>query len=281
VVLSPLEKCIKAKIEAVGVPLKDWDINIYRGILTGYNEAFIIDGETKEKLIAEDPNSAEIIRPILRGKDIKKYDYKFADKWLINILNGFTNKNRGTKDPEKFILGKYPAVYKYFIEKHNEYESKPANERKKSKGLKDRDDQGEYWWELRACAYSEDFSKQKIIFQEMVQESSFMIDDEGTYFCLDTGRIITGKDIEYLIAILNSKLFFFAVKNFYGGGGLGETGVRMKHTFFEKFHCPLFDSETKQKIGKMLKIQDYQGIDNLIYEMYSLSEEEMQVIESQ
>lgn len=71
VVLSEIEQRIKAKIEAVGVPLKDWDINIYRGILTGYNEAFIIDGKKKDELIAEDPKSAEIIRPILRGRDIK------------------------------------------------------------------------------------------------------------------------------------------------------------------------------------------------------------------
>jgi len=68
VILSPIEQSIKAKIEAVGTPLKDWDINIYRGILTGYNEAFIIDGETKEKLIAEDLKSAEIIRPIKFGR---------------------------------------------------------------------------------------------------------------------------------------------------------------------------------------------------------------------
>ena len=84
VVLSPIEQRIKAKIEAVGTPLKDWDINIYRGILTGYNEAFIIDGKKKDELIAEDPKSEEIIRPILRGRDIKRYGYEFADLWLIN-----------------------------------------------------------------------------------------------------------------------------------------------------------------------------------------------------
>src|SRR5690554_4397447 len=82
IVLSEIEQQIKAKIEAVGTPLKDWDINIYRGILTGYNEAFIIDGNKKDELIASDPKSAEIIRPILRGRDIKRYGYDFADLWL-------------------------------------------------------------------------------------------------------------------------------------------------------------------------------------------------------
>jgi hypothetical protein len=79
VVLSPIEQRIKAKIEAVGIPLKEWDINIYRGILTGYNEAFIIDGKKKDELIAEDPKSVEIIRPLLRGRDIKRYGYEYAN----------------------------------------------------------------------------------------------------------------------------------------------------------------------------------------------------------
>ncbi|MGV4459827.1 Eco57I restriction-modification methylase domain-containing protein, partial [Ornithobacterium rhinotracheale] len=92
IILSEIEKSIKEKIEAIGTPLKDWDINIYRGILTGYNEAFIINGERKDELIAQDPKSAEIIRPILRGRDIKRYGYDFADLWLINTHNGLKEK---------------------------------------------------------------------------------------------------------------------------------------------------------------------------------------------
>ena len=82
-ILSPIEQSIKQKIESVGTPLKDWNIKINRGILTGFNEAFIISGEKRDELIAQDPNSAEIIRPILRGRDIKKYNYEFANLYLI------------------------------------------------------------------------------------------------------------------------------------------------------------------------------------------------------
>ena len=82
-VLSPIEQNIQRKIEAAGKPLKDWGVQIYRGVLTGYNNAFIIDGIQKDKLIAADPKSAEIIRPILRGRDIKRYTYNFANQWLI------------------------------------------------------------------------------------------------------------------------------------------------------------------------------------------------------
>jgi hypothetical protein len=97
---------------------------------------------------------------------------------------------------------------------------------------------------------------------------------------LDTGRIITGNDIEFLIAVLNSKLFFFAIKNFYGGGGLGETGVRMKHTFFEKFRCPSLDFETKLRIEKFLQTKEYKAIDTLVYDLFGLENEEIEFIES-
>jgi hypothetical protein len=262
VVLSPIEQRIKAKIEAIGTPLKDWDISINYGIKTGYNEAFIIDGKKKDELIVEDPKSAEIIRPILRGRDIKRYSYDFADLWLINTHNGI--KEKAIKP---INIDDYPAIKKHLDEFYPELEK--------------RADKGVTPYNLRNCAYMEDFYKQKIIFQEIVQEPSFAYDSNGTFFCLDTGRIIIGKDIEYLIAILNSKLFFFAIKTFYGGGGLGETGVRMKHTFFEKFNYLPFDPERKQQIEKLLQLKDYKKIDGLVYEVYQLSEEEIKFIEIQ
>ena len=83
VISSKAEYEIKKRIEEFGTPLKDWDISIYRGVLTGFNKAFIIDGEKKDELIAQDPKSAEIIKPVLRGRDIKRYKAEFADLWLI------------------------------------------------------------------------------------------------------------------------------------------------------------------------------------------------------
>ncbi|MDV3463020.1 restriction endonuclease, partial [Elizabethkingia anophelis] len=104
VILSDIEQQIKAKIEAVGTPLKDWDINIYRGILTGYNEAFIIDKKKKDELIAEDPKSAEIIRPLLRGRDIMRYSYEFADLYLITTFPSL-----------KIDIELYPAVKQHLL----------------------------------------------------------------------------------------------------------------------------------------------------------------------
>ncbi|OAV73969.1 hypothetical protein Barb7_02615 [Bacteroidales bacterium Barb7] len=253
--------------------MKDWDIHIYRGILTGYNEAFIIDGKKKDELIAEDPKSAEIIRPILRGKDIKRYGYDFADKWLINTHNGIKEK-----DIKSISIGDYPAIKNHLDKHYSELEK--------------RTDKGDTPYNLRNCAYMEDFYKQKIVFQEMVQEPSFMFDKDGTFFCLDTGRIITGNEIDYLISILNSKLFFFAVKKFYGGGGLGESGVRMKHTFFENFCFPILEIDKQQALINLSKsaLEQHKSsefhliekrINDLVYQLYNLSYEEIMLIEAQ
>ena len=100
--------------------------------------------------------------------------------------------------------------------------------------------------------------------------------------CLDTGRIIFGEELEYLLAILNSKIFFFAVKKFYGGGGLGNKGIRMKHTFFQHFHAIKPDEELKEKISLELNKNpiNYEEIDNIFYELYELTNDEINFIKS-
>lgn len=110
VILSPIEQSIKQKIEAVGTPLKDWDINIYRGVLTGYNDAFIIDTEKREAILAncqteeERKRTAELIRPILRGRDIRRYEYEWADKYLI-----------ATFPSRHYDIELYPAVKRHLL----------------------------------------------------------------------------------------------------------------------------------------------------------------------
>ena len=279
-ILSAIEQSIKNKIESVGVPLSKWDISINRGILTGYNEAFIIDEEIKNKLISEDPKSAELIRPILRGKDIKRYGYDFSNRYLICIPCGFTRKYSILSNPEEWFKNSYPAIYHFFIyveKKHSKTRSP------KSKGLFKRDDQGDYWWELRSCKYMDDFFRPKIIFQEMVQAPSFCLDKKGEFMCLDTARIITGENLDYLIMLFNSNLFFYAIKKFYGGGALGNKGVRMKHTFFMQFPAMVIDqNEFAIFIRKIQNLNNKERvINNFFYSKYNLSEEEINEIENE
>lgn len=105
-ILSSIEQSIKRKIETIGTPLKEWDISINYGIKTGLNEAFIISSEKKDELIASDPKSAEIIRPILRGRDIKRYGYTFANLYVIVAQYG----------SYEYLETKYPAIYRHLFQ---------------------------------------------------------------------------------------------------------------------------------------------------------------------
>ena len=134
VILTPIEQSIKRKIEAVGTPLKDWDIQINYGIKTGCNEAFIIDEAKRAELIAADPKSAEIIRPILRGRDIKRYGYNFAGLYLIAAHNGVPEK-----DIPRVNIDDYPAVKRHL----DQYWDK----------ISTRSDKGDTPYNLRSCAY--------------------------------------------------------------------------------------------------------------------------------
>ena len=167
VILSPIEQSIKRKIEAVGVPLKDWDINIYRGVLTGYNDAFIISTEKRNEILAncqteeERTRTAELIRPILRGRDIKRYGYDWANLWLINTHNGIKGKL------PRIQIEDYPTV-KAHLDQYWDKISKRA-------------DKGDTPYNLRNCAYLEDFNLPKIVYPNMTKYMPFVY-DENCFF---------------------------------------------------------------------------------------------------
>ena len=257
VILSEIEQRIKAKIEAVGTPLKDWDINIYRGILTGYNEAFIIDKTKRNEILAnckteeERQKTAEIIRPILRGRDIKRYGYYFADLYLINTHNGV--KEKGIK---RINIEDYPAVKAHLDLFYPQLEK--------------RADQGDTPYNLRNCAYIEDFSKQKIMYSEIVREPQFYLDNKGVFFAEATTFIMTGEHLEYLYHLLHSKIVTFFFKTFYAGGGLGSDGYRYKKIFLEKLPIP----------KGIIDINNGNNIEKVVSQLYKLTEEEINYINS-
>ncbi len=184
VIVPPEFAAIKQQIEQVGTPLNEWDVEIYRGILTGLNEAFIIDSKKKAELIAQDPKSAEILKPILRGRDIKRYRADFADLWLIETHNGY-----GTIPP--IDINNYPAI-KLHLDQYWEQ-------------LEARQDKGRTPYNLRNCAYHEEFAKDKIIWLEMSPQPNFTF-ESNTTFVLNTAYILTGKNLKHLLAILNSSI---------------------------------------------------------------------------
>lgn len=271
---------LKEKIEKQGKPLKDWNIGIHFGIKTGYNPAFIIDTSTKERLCDEDPKSIEIIKPLLRGRDVKRYRYKWAGKWLILIPTGWTNENRENTEAEEFFQTKYRAIYRFM----KEMGDKPS----KGKGLYNRDDQGDYWWELRACDYYDEFEKEKIIWPDIAENSSFQIDKNG-FYTSNTAYLFTGSNLLYLLGVLNSQIFNFYYKLI--SSGLGENARRGFKVFIEQFPVAsrldeskmmeiTSDAEKLSMASGEKRTQELESkINSLLYEYYGFNEADIKVIE--
>ena len=267
---------IKNQIEKVGTPLKEWDINIYRGILTGYNEAFIIDTKTKDELIKQDKNSAEIIKPLLRGRDIKKYKFKFADKWII-IAKYKSNE---------YLEKKYTAVFRYLLQYQEKLSKRGQCNNRKGEGQ-------HHWLELDNNPndnYLNQFEKEKIVYSEIVQEPQFYL-EESQYYIEATAFIMTGQNLKYLTALLNSKPVTFFFKKFYMGGGLGQKGYRYKKTFVERIPIPQITKEAQKPfevlVDKIMNLKA-QGkdttkleneIDAMVYQLYGLSSSEIDIVE--
>ena len=282
VILSPIEQSIKAKIERVGTPLKDCDIKIYRGVLTGCNEAFIIDGKKKDELIAADPKSAEIIRPILRGRDIKRYGYDFADLWLLYVpwhfpLHKDNNIQGASQKAEKIFQEQYPAIYKH-LSQHKEALS-ARNQAETGVRYE--------WYALQrwGADYMEDFYRQKIVWGEISDKSKFALDEMGI-FPEATSFLMTGEKLKYLLAILNSKLAEWLFNQIGTTTGVGT--IRWKKYTLEMLPIKMPTETELKDIEKQIdaiikngQLSDMRTLDKFICQLYALSKEETEFIENQ
>lgn len=268
VILSPIEQSIKRKIESVGTPLKDWDIQINYGIKTGYNDAFIINTDKRDEILAncqtedERTRTAELIRPILRGRDIKRYGYNWANLWLINTHNGIRGKL------ERIHIEDYPAV-KAHLDQYWDRISKRA-------------DKGDTPYNLRNCAYLEDFNKPKIIYPNMTKHMPFVY-DEANFLTNQKCFIITGQNMAYLTAFLNSSLFKYCFRDSFPElqGGTRE----LSKIFFDKIPVKQVSLEQNEQFRKIVKsvqsdytVEQTMSIDNLLFDLYNLTTEERKVI---
>lgn len=272
---SDAEQKLKEKIERIGKPLKEWDVNIYFGIKTGLNDAFIVDMETSKRLVAEDPKSAEILKPILRGRDVKRYGYEWAGLWLI--ASGF----------DIDVPKKYPAVFRHL----KQFEEK----------AKKRDDQGQNWWNLRACAYYQEFEREKVVWARLMRVHKtddisfprFSVAHSGT-FVSDSLCIITGSDLHYLTGVLNSTYG----ENYFRKNIaiLDNGGMQMRQQYVENILIPPITPSNKGIVGKIDCIVEKilsakkqnpaadtspqeREIDQLVYKLYDLTPEEIAIVE--
>ena len=279
VILSPIEQRIKEKIEKVGVPLKDWDIQINYGIKTGCNEAFIIDKAKKDELIALSPNSVEIIRPILRGRDIKRYGYDFAHLYLI-----------GTFPSKKYNIDDYPSIRNYLlnfgktdISHLSKYGldcwGKKRLEQSGNKGSRKKTHNK--WFELQdSIAYWDDFNKQKVVWKRVGSILRFAFDDKKMAV-LDSTCFAAGKYAKYLTGILNSHMGKYMLQ---GAPTTGTGDLLISVQAIEPLKIPIPNNVIKKviedKVDRALQYNTTCDIDSDVYAMYALSNEEINFIES-
>ena len=274
VILSPIEASIKRKIEAVGTPLSEWDISINYGIKTGCNEAFIISTARRDEILAacrdedERRRTAELIRPILRGRDIKRYGYEWAELWVIAARL------------ESDIPNKYPAICEHL----KQYKGKgKLGDNSTTKVF-----QRPWWaWMQEPVNYWEDFDKPKIVWGEISDRSKFAFEEEGKYIPEATTFFMTGKDLPYLFCILNSPLSEWLFSKVGTTTGVGT--VRWKKYTILSLLVPNIKDELRSQFSELvnllmkgrLSLDEFSAKANrTLNELIGLTEEEIAYVEN-
>ena len=275
VILTPIEQSIKRKIEAVGTPLKDWDIQIYRGVLTGCNEAFIISTEKRNEILSncqsedERKRTEELIRPILRDRDIKRYSYDWAELWLI-----------ATFPSRHYDIEQYPAVKEYLLSFGMErLEQTGKTYIINGETVKARKKTNNKWFETQdSISYWEDFSQPKIVWGNLNLQASFALVNEGSFINAPSPMIVPAS--KYLLAVLNSKVADYYIRQL----GVTRNGgyFEYKPMFVEKFPIPNNCCEKSMRIlASLVDTKDETRIDKEVYLLYGLTDEEINFIEFQ
>lgn len=277
-ILNDIELSIKNKIEAAGIPLKDWNVDIFRGVLTGYNDAFIISSETREKILencsdeSEKQRTSAIIRPILRGRDIKRYSYEYADQYII-----------ATFPSRQYNIDDYPTLKQFLlsfgIERLEQTGKEYIIDGEKVKARKKTNNK---WFETQdSISYWDEFSKPKIVWAELSRTgNSFAYSDDGA-MVLNTCYILSFNDNEFhekelntLLGFLNSNVALFYLDII--SSKLDETGWRWLKQFVELIPVPV---QMVFKEDGQLTDKDSASINAQLYQLLGLSPDETEYLD--
>lgn len=277
VILSEIEKSIKAKIEAVGTPLKDWEIKINYGIKTGCNEAFIIDSIKRNEILnnctteEERQKTDDIIRPILRGRDIKRYSYEFAEQYII-----------ATFPSRQYNIDDYQSVKSHLLSFGiDRLEQTGKKYVINGKIVKARKKTNNKWFETQdSISYWEDFFKPKIIWKRVGSIIRFAYDTHGI-LGLDSTCFAVGSHIPYLCCVLNSSMGHYLLNN-APRTGTGDLLISVQAVEPIKVP-PVTDNENmfevfikEQSINPTTELEA--KIDNIVFDLYGLNQEEREFI---
>ena len=274
VALSAVEQSIRRKVEAAGAPLRDWDVRINYGIKTGCNEAFIIDTARREAILARCRGAAErerteaLIRPILRGRDIRRYGCEWAGLWLIFLPWHFPLQNDGSikgasLKAENVFREQYPAVYEHMLQ----FKDALSKRNKAEVGVRYE------WYALQrwGAKYLDDFARPKVVWPRLMRISKSEADTFPRFCCAskdtlvaDSLCFITGKHLEELCRILNSTYAaYFFLKSV---AVLDNGGLQMRQQYVEEIPIPL-----SLKSSKNIEDSD-------IYDAFSFTDSERNFI---
>lgn len=277
-ILSDIERSIKTKIESIGIPLKDWDIQINYGIKTGFNDAFIIDSAKRNEILNacqcedERQRTAELIRPILRGRDVKRYGYEYADQYII-----------ATFPSRQYNIDDYPALREFLLSFGMERLEQTGKEHiVNGEKVKARKKTNNKWFETQdSISYWDDLSKTKIVWIELSDESKFAICED--LVPLNTVFFLTGANLHHILGLLNSKLIHWYFTTCLGTSSGAGTNRWLKYTIEQLPLVPYTDDLLSQFVIERLSPESEienceRQIDTLICKLYGLSPEEMSFI---
>lgn len=258
--LTPKGLQTMRKIERDHKTVEELGVKIRLGVATGDNDAFVINESKRDALVKQDPKNSDIIKPILRGRDISKYSYKHSDSYIILTQNGIN------------VEKEYPTIYKYFDELGDKF---------KSRGAK-----GKHWTNLRACSFFDDFKAEKIIWIELSDEGRFALSSDEMYLLNSSYFLLPPSEIpaKYLLSILNSHVIYFYLQSTAETSGMGTN--RWFNNYVKEFPIPAI---TLEGYYPFIRLVDYllflkaqplslddqimpgylEGIiDGLVYELY-------------
>lgn len=256
--ISDLSKqLINSTIQKRGKALKDWNVKIYRGVLTGFNEAFIIDGSKRNELIKIDASSKEIIHPVLRGREIDKYFTEWDGGYLISTFPSLGITINNYKAVKKYLEGFLPKLNQTG-ETFINMEGKPEKTRKKT---------SHKWFELQdQIGYYKEFSKEKIVWKRIGSQLRFSYSDKEIY-CLDSTCIATGEKIKFLTCLLNSKLCNYQLFENAPKTGMGDLIISVQALEALLVYYPNYKEEAIfNQLLKFILIQKYKGEDYFVFE---------------
>jgi len=292
---SEAEQKLKEKIENSGQTLKDWDVKIYYGIKTGFNEAFIIDDTKRQEILDDCKDEDErcrteaIIKPILRGRDIKRYYYEWAGLWVIFIpwhfpLHNDASIQGASEKAENEFKKQYPSVYNHLLQ----YKESLSKRNKEETGIRYE------WYALQRCAatYYPEFEKEKVVWNRIANKVIFSYVNDK-FFVLDSTFFIVGEKIKFLTAALNSKVALYWMKSSLATLGEGMYGAKI---YVEKLPIPPITPSNQHIVSQIESLVDKilaakktnhaadtttweKEIDQLVYQLYELTDEEIRIIE--